>query len=83
VKLRLNREEVWADRIAWMLYRMALGDEIADSNLREISRWAWDALDLADSGYVEESRDEIVRQMSGRAHGGDRRRLEMVVRGSR
>lgn len=60
---RLSREEAWADRVAWMLYQMELAGELENPHLRWVSRWAWDALDLADSGYVEESRESIIRQM--------------------
>jgi len=63
MKERLKHEVACADRIAGMLYRMALADEIEDPSLREISRWAWDELDLAEFGDIEESREEIVRQM--------------------
>lgn len=52
-----------ADRIASALYQLALANELPDEGLRAVAWWAWDALDLADQGLVQETRDQVVDAM--------------------
>jgi hypothetical protein len=52
------------DRIAKALYEMAFAHEIEDPQLSEIAYWAWDALDLAEAGYIQEAWEEVVDKMS-------------------
>ena len=54
-----------ADRIASALYQMYLADEIEDSGLKQTALWAWDGLDLADAGYIAESRRAWSRRWLG------------------
>lgn len=60
---KLSRGSRGADKVASVLYQMALGDDIEDSNLKSIAWWAWDALGLADAGHIEESRKQTTNQM--------------------
>jgi hypothetical protein len=53
-----------AYQIASALYRMALADEIEDPRLKEIAWWAWDAIDLGEAGHIEETREQVIAQMS-------------------
>jgi hypothetical protein len=53
-----------AGQIASGLYQLALADDIQDSPLRDIAWWAWDALDLAEAGIIQESREQVVSQMA-------------------
>ena len=52
-------------RSASALYQLALADEVEVSRLKvnEISWWAWDALNLADAGHIEETREHVVNQI--------------------
>jgi hypothetical protein len=43
---------------------MCLSHEIMNHALEQIGWWAWDALDLADIGYVEETREQITHQLA-------------------
>jgi len=43
---------------------MALAEKLQDPQLEEIGWWAWDALDLAESGQIQESREQVIDQMS-------------------
>lgn len=52
-----------ADQLARALFELASADQIEDEELLSIARWAWDALDLADSRTIVETRDEVVEQM--------------------
>ena len=52
------------DQIASALFAMAFYDRIEDSDLKEVGFWAREGLELADAGYVEESREQIVNQMA-------------------
>jgi hypothetical protein len=61
---RLNGDTGRADRIASALYQMALAGEIEDPHLGEIAWSAWDALDLAEAGHIQESREQVVGQMA-------------------
>lgn len=65
-KLRDDRSRAY--QIAWALYQMALADEIEDPRLKEFSWWAWDALDLAEAGILEESREQVIDRMSAALH---------------
>jgi hypothetical protein len=47
---------------------MALADEIEDPRVKEIGWWAWDALDLADAGHIQDTREQIIEQMSAALH---------------
>src|SRR5262249_27851149 len=53
---RLKGDPGRAYQVASALYQMALAEEIEDPHLREIAWWAWDALDLAEAGHIQESR---------------------------
>jgi len=63
VREKLRCDSSHADRVASALYQMAISDEIEDSNLKSMAWWAWDALDLADAGHIQESREQITSQM--------------------
>ncbi len=65
-KMRSDPSHVY--QIAWGLYQMALADVIEDPRLKEIAWWAWDALDLAESGHNQESREQVIGQMSAALH---------------
>lgn len=43
-----------ADSIASALYQLALANELPDEGLRAVAWWAWDALDLADQGLIQD-----------------------------
>jgi len=60
---RLERDPRRADGIASALYQLALADEIEDGELKALAWWAWDRLDLADSGTIAETREQIVQRM--------------------
>jgi hypothetical protein len=72
---KLNRDPGSADKVASALYQMALSEEIEDEQLKSMAWWAWDALDLADAGHIQESREQITKQMAATleeaAHLGD------------
>jgi hypothetical protein len=61
---RLKGDTGRAYQIASALYQMALAEEIEDPHPREIAWWADDALDLAEAGHIQESREQIVGQMA-------------------
>jgi hypothetical protein len=61
---RLKGDSGRASQIASALYQMAFAEKIEDPHLREIAWWAWDALDLADAGHIQESRQQIVGQIA-------------------
>jgi len=61
---RLKGDADLADRVASALYQMALADQIEDSGLKQTFWWARDALDLADAGYIAESRAQVVAEMA-------------------
>lgn len=61
---RLKVDTGRAYQIASALYQMALAEEIDDPQLRESAWWAWDALDLAEAGHIQESRERIAGQMA-------------------
>lgn len=61
---RLKGDGGRADQIASALFQMALSEEIEDPHLEGIALWAYDALDLAEAGYIQESREQIVGQMA-------------------
>ena len=61
---RLRGDADLADRVASALFQMAIANEIESEDLRRIGLWAWDALDLADEGHIEESRDQVVTVMA-------------------
>jgi hypothetical protein len=60
----LNGGEAQAGRVASGLYQMAIAEAIEAPRLRMVAWWAWDALDLAAGGQIEESREDIVRGMA-------------------
>lgn len=59
----LTRDPRCASRIAHCLYDLAMADEIADPELKALAWWAWDALDLADAGMIQETRADVVGKM--------------------
>jgi len=59
----LDNDSSRADRIARALYDLALDCQIDDPDLLSLAWWAWDALDLADSGVATETRPEVVAKM--------------------
>ena len=59
----LEKAPARANQIASSLYSLAMEDKIANPNLKALAWWAWDALDLADSGLIAETREQIVAQM--------------------
>jgi hypothetical protein len=59
----LAKDSRRANQIASSLYSLAMADEISDPDLKALAWWAWDALDLADSGLIAETRNEIVEAM--------------------
>lgn len=59
----LSRDPRCADQVARSLFDLAMADEIVDPELKTLAWWAWDALDLADAGMIEETRNEIVDMM--------------------
>jgi hypothetical protein len=65
---RLKGDMGRANQIASALYQMALANEIEDSNLRQVAGWASDALDLAEAGYIKESREQVVGRMADALH---------------
>ena len=52
-----------ADRIAEALNQLALADELPEGELLSLAWWASDALDLADQGDIEETRDQVIAKM--------------------
>jgi hypothetical protein len=68
IVVRMLSDTLWAnpnraDQVARSLYDLAVAGDLEDSPLREIAWWAWDALDLADSGMIEQTRADVVAQM--------------------
>jgi hypothetical protein len=53
-----------ADQVARALFELASGNEIEEAELRKLAWWAWDALTLADAGYITQTRDQIIAQVS-------------------
>jgi len=47
-------------RIAEILYRLAIAEAIESPRLSEVALWAWDALDLAEAGYIDMTHEQIV-----------------------
>jgi hypothetical protein len=68
IDAKLAKDPSRGYQIALALYRMALADEIEDPRVKEIGWWAWDALDLADAGHIQETREHIIEQMSAALH---------------
>jgi hypothetical protein len=64
----LREDASRADHLARALYELAAADQIEDNELRRIAWWAWDALDLADSRAIVETRDEVVDKMQRALH---------------
>lgn len=61
---KLSRDARCADKVASALYQLALADDIENPGLKSIAWWAWDALDLADAGLFQESREQITNQVA-------------------
>ncbi len=61
---KLARDPSRANQFAVALYHMALAGEIDAPELERLAWWAWDALDLAASGMIEETPDQIVASMT-------------------
>jgi len=59
----LTRDPRCASQIAHCLFDLATADEIADPELKGLAWWAWDALDLADAGMIQETRADVVDRM--------------------
>ncbi|MFH0901144.1 MAG: hypothetical protein V2A73_11000, partial [Pseudomonadota bacterium] len=59
----LAADRTYADRSAFALYRLAMGDRLPDRTLRSVAWWAWDALSLADEGIDGETRDQVIDKM--------------------
>jgi hypothetical protein len=66
---KVRRDPSRAYQIALALYQMALADEIEDPRLKEIGWWSWDALDLAEAGHIQKTREQVIDQMSAALHG--------------
>lgn len=60
---RLDADPGGVGRVAEVLYRLALAEAIESPRLSEVALWAWDALDLAEAGYLDESQEQIIRTM--------------------
>ncbi|WP_437963014.1 hypothetical protein WME76_48315 (plasmid) [Sorangium sp. So ce119] len=52
-----------AEQIARSLYHLAISGDLDDPAVGEVAWWAWDALDLAAQGAIEQTRDDVVSQM--------------------
>jgi hypothetical protein len=61
---RLKRDTGRAEGIALALYRMAFTEKIEDPGLRDIARWASDALHLAEVESWPETRKQVVSEMT-------------------
>jgi hypothetical protein len=66
--VRILSSSLWthperADQIARSLYDLAMSGELDDSPLREVAWWASDALDLAGTGAISETRADVIAQM--------------------
>ena len=59
----LVRDPRCASHVAHSLFDLAMAGQILDSELEALAWWAWDALDLADDGIIEETRADIVDKM--------------------
>ncbi len=57
-----------AYQIAAGLFELYLVDEVEPPRLKKIAGWAWDALDLAEAGHIEETRKQVIDQMSAVLH---------------
>jgi hypothetical protein len=60
---KLRADASRAHQLASALFQMALDEEISDPELLELAWWAWDALDIADTGAISQTRSEIVERM--------------------
>jgi hypothetical protein len=68
VDAKMRSDPGRADQVALWLYHMTAANEIEDPALMKIGWWAWDALDLAEAGQIQESREQVIGQMSAALH---------------
>jgi hypothetical protein len=59
----LERDRARADQIARSLYQLALANQVDSERLRNTAAWAWDGLDLADAGMIEQTREQVIDEM--------------------
>ena len=52
-----------ADRIASALFTLAMANDLPGEQLHSVAMWAWDAPSLADDGYLEQTRDQVIDRM--------------------
>jgi len=64
MKDRLDRDDDAAEPIAWALHQMAMAKEIDDQRFSDVFWWAREELDLAELGYIQDSRQQIVQRMA-------------------
>jgi hypothetical protein len=70
IVVRLLSDSLWArpdraDQIARSLHDLAVAGDLDASPLRDVAWWAWDALDLADAGVIEQTRADVIAMMHG------------------
>lgn len=63
LRVRFAGGSLDAGRVAAILHRIAVSDSIDDPGLDRVAWWASEALDLADQGYLRETRDDVVASM--------------------
>ena len=52
-----------ADRIASSLYQLALAGHLPEGEVLSLASRAWDAMDFADQGITEETREQVIARM--------------------
>lgn len=60
---RLRSDNANARTVAFALYQLAMDETLPPGPLRKDAWWFYDAIDLATSGYIQETPDEVIRQM--------------------
>jgi hypothetical protein len=64
MKKKLISDPLLAGPITKTLFHMAAYDDLIDDPaMKAVSLWAWDALDLAEGGYTNETPQHVVRHL--------------------
>ena len=60
---RLRTDTANARTVAFAIYQLAMDETLPPGPLRKEAWWFYDAIDLASSGYIQETPDQVVRRM--------------------
>jgi hypothetical protein len=64
----LQQDRRRADQVAHCLYQLALAGDVDDQRLHRIAWWAWDGLDLADAGLIQQTREQVIDELVAALH---------------